>query len=55
MTEPPIQPPIDLRALDECICGHNREDHEDRSVECTACGCNLFSKTAYIARTNDAE
>jgi hypothetical protein len=47
MTQHTIQMPIDLRALDECICGHRREVHEDRSKDCDSCGCSLFSKTAY--------
>jgi hypothetical protein len=47
MTEHTIQLPLDLRALDECICGHNRRRHEERVKECTSCGCDLFSKTVY--------
>jgi hypothetical protein len=36
---------IDLRAMDECICGHNRVSHAERSGICTSCGCKHFSKT----------
>lgn len=47
MTEYTIQSTIDLRALDECICGHDRQGHQERSKGCTSCSCNMFSKTVY--------
>ncbi|MHA2056399.1 MAG: hypothetical protein ACW979_02090 [Candidatus Thorarchaeota archaeon] len=47
MTKDTIQSPIDMRALDQCICGHIRKGHEERSRNCTNCGCSLFSKTVY--------
>ncbi len=47
MREKTIQPLIDLRALDECICGHKRANHDERTNDCVSCGCNLFSKTSH--------
>ena len=47
MTKESTNQPIDMRALDQCICGHVRNGHEERSKECTNCGCSLFSKTIY--------
>jgi hypothetical protein len=33
---------IDLRALERCVCEHDRSMHEKREASCKKCVCDLF-------------
>jgi len=33
---------IDMKALERCMCNHDRSGHEEREASCKTCGCDLF-------------
>ena len=39
---------MSTRSYDHCICGHNRENHDDFEGDCKKCKCDVFHRSIHI-------
>ena len=39
---------MSTRSLDQCTCGHNREEHENFDGECEECKCEIYHRSILL-------